>query len=103
MKKITMTIMTTLMLFTFLPTLKAGTGNIPALMDSTKTAESAMENVLISRLNEIHEMDKSNMKSQEKRRLRKEVRSIQSQLDHGGVYISAGAIIITLLLLIILL
>lgn len=49
-------------------------------------------------------MDKSNLNSSDKRILRKEVRSIKQQLKEmsGGVYISAGALIIILLLLIIL-
>ena len=50
-------------------------------------------------------MDKTALKSAEKRELRKEVRSIKKEISNlgGGVYISVGAIIIILLLLIILL
>ncbi len=60
---------------------------------------------LISRLEEIKAMDKSNMSSVEKKALRKEVRSIKQSLREvgGGVYLSVGAIIIIVLLLILLL
>jgi hypothetical protein len=60
---------------------------------------------MISRLKEIKAMDKSDMTSQEKKALRKEVRSIKKSLAelNGGVYLSVGAIIIIVLLLILLL
>lgn len=50
-------------------------------------------------------MDKSDLKSSEKRELRKEVRSIKQQLHEMGgyVYVSAGAVLLIVLLLIILL
>src|SRR5689334_9250182 len=60
---------------------------------------------LIQRLEEIKGMDKSEMTSQEKKSLRKEVRGIHKELKtiSGGVYLSVGAIIIIILLLILLL
>lgn len=60
--------------------------------------------VLESRLNEIKALDRSKMKSAERKSLRKEVKNINYKLHQisGGVYISAGAIIIILLLLLIL-
>jgi hypothetical protein len=50
-------------------------------------------------------MDKANMKSSEKKSMRKEVKSINHKLREigGGVYISAGGLILILILLIILL
>ncbi len=73
-----------------------------------KPAESAeisvaKVKVLELRLNEINVMDKSNLTFADKRNLRKEVRSIKQQLKEigGGIYISAGAIIVIILLLII--
>jgi hypothetical protein len=50
-------------------------------------------------------MDKSNLNSSEKRVLRKEVRSIKKELTAmgNGIYISVGAILIIILLLVILL
>jgi AmiR/NasT family two-component response regulator len=56
---------------------------------------------LLARLEEINAMDKSALSGQEKRALRKEVRATKSQLDsNGGIYISTGAVLIIILLLI---
>lgn len=61
--------------------------------------------VMLDRLEEIKEMDKSNLTRAEKKELRKEVRSIKKELRStgNGVYLSVGAIIIIILLLILLL
>lgn len=61
--------------------------------------------VMLNRLAEIKEMDKSELTSYEKKSLRKEVRAIKTNLkaSGNGVYLSIGAIIIIILLLIILL
>ena len=85
--------------------LKAATETKMATTAVTNLVESEQARLLLNRLNEINSMDKSKMNSPERKQLRKEVRSIKSQLnDLGeGVYISVGAIIIILLLLIILL
>jgi len=70
-----------------------------------KPAEVAEVKVLELRLDEINAMDKSKMTSAEKKTLRKEVKSIKSSLREigGGVYISVGALILILILLIVLL
>lgn len=69
-----------------------------------KSAESAKADALLLRLEEIKAMDKSTLTPAEKRKLRKETRSIKSQLKaiSGGVYLSSGAIILILLLIILL-
>jgi len=79
--------------------------DVPATEVVLNPVDAAKVKVLELRLNEINEMDKSDLKSAEKRELRKEVRSIKKQVSElgGGVYISVGAIIIIILLLIILL
>jgi hypothetical protein len=78
---------------------------------NTETANSLAEskatieaNVLLARLNEIKEMDKSNLSSSDRKELRKEVKSLRTNLKEksGGVYLSVGAIIIIILLLILL-
>ena len=58
---------------------------------------------LLARLDEIKAMDKSSLKPSERRELRKETRSIRHELRQlsGGVYLSAGAVILILVLLII--
>lgn len=73
--------------------------------DKTKIEESAEAKVMLSRLDEIKAMDKSNMTSREKKELRKEVRTLKTNIAQigGGVYLSVGAIIVILLLLILLL
>jgi len=60
---------------------------------------------LMTRLKEIREMDKSNLTSSEKRALRKEVREMKKEVkkNQNGIYLSVGAIIIIVLLLILLL
>jgi hypothetical protein len=67
--------------------------------------ESAEAEVLLNRLKEIDAMDKTALKGSEKRKLRKEVRTINKELKemNGGVYLSVGAVIIIILLLILLL
>ncbi len=60
--------------------------------------------ILIDRLKEIKKMDKSEMTRAEKKELRKEVKTIKTTLrtSYSGVYLSVGAIIIIILLLILL-
>lgn len=70
----------------------------------TNDSDKELANSLIGRLNEINAMDKSELNSSEKKQLRKEVRAIKSSLNQlgEGVYLSVGALIIILLLLILL-
>jgi hypothetical protein len=60
---------------------------------------------LTQRLEEIKMMDKSELTRMEKKNLRKEVRGMKKEMKElkGGVYLSVGAIIIVILLLILLL
>ncbi|HMC01398.1 MAG TPA: hypothetical protein VKN14_10230 [Flavobacteriaceae bacterium] len=61
--------------------------------------------MMVDRVNEIKDMDKSNLTRSEKKELRKELRTIKKDLKKRagkGIYISTGAIIIILLLIIIL-
>jgi len=103
MKKLFIFTMSALMMLS-LTTTELKANNAPTSTPPT-TAEAAEAATLITRLNEIDAMDKSEMKVSEKKALRKEVRSIKGRLNDlgSGVYVSVGAIIIILLLLIILL
>jgi hypothetical protein len=106
MKKFTLYIMTAVLLLTSVSIpLKAADGIVPVSTTATNPAASAEANALLNRLDEINAMDKAGLSRSEKKLLRKEVRSIKSELKtlNGGVYVSVGAIIIILLLLIILL
>jgi len=81
----------------------------PVGNSSTPTEEpvSVRSKELLMRLEEIKAMDVKSMPKSEKRKLRREVKSIEKEMreinDGGGLYISVGAIIIILLLLILLL
>lgn len=70
---------------------------------ATKTEERAEAKGLINRLYEINDMRHSNLTASEKQVLGQEVKDINNRLKDigGGIYISVGAIIIILLLLII--
>ena len=106
MKKLTLGIMMAFMISAFIPVqLKAVTESNTIPLTIPVTTESAEANVLIARLYEIKAMDLKNLKATEKKALRKEVRTIKSDLKAvgGGVYLSVGAIIIVILLLILLL
>lgn len=72
---------------------------------SNKAAEDAKTEVLLNRLKEIKDMDKSNLSRVEKKALRKEVKEIKATMkaSNNGVYLSIGAIIIIILLLILIL
>ena len=62
-------------------------------------------NILVTRLNEIKNIDKSNLTFSEKKILRQEVRDIKGKLKamDGYIYISAGTLLLIIILLIILL
>jgi len=80
---------------------KATPTPIPATAPSLAQTKEAL--VLLNRLETIQAMDIDGMKNADKRALRKEVKAIEKQmkaLQGGGVYISVGAIIIILLLII---
>ena len=77
----------------------------PAATNSATPVENPQAQVLISRLEEIKALDKTELTSSERKALRKEVKSIKKELKtmDQGVYLSVGAIIIIVLLLILLL
>jgi hypothetical protein len=72
-----------------------------------KTTRTEKNNpiALINRLEQIEQLDKSKLSKGEKKILIKEVNAIEKQLKtmDGGVYLSVGAIIIILLLLVLIL
>ncbi len=105
---------TTLSLFFFISPVnlnaKSVTGNVSVGSAHSAQASSAVNKV---RLDEIKSIDTSTLSRLEKRELRKEVRTINHDLKansdsvpvegrNGGIYLSAGGIIIILILLIIL-
>jgi hypothetical protein len=106
MKKIMLCVMVTFMLLAFYPNeSKAATEPTPTSLAIEKPVESARVKVLLLRLDQIKAMDKSNLKSSEKKVLRKEVRAIKQELQTMGpyVYVSVGAAVLIILLIVILL
>ena len=106
MKNLTVSFMMAFLFLTFSPIeMKAITASTIETLDPVKTAEQAQAEVLITRLNDIKEMDKSSLTKGEKRELRQETRAIKKDLRAigQGVYLSVGAIVIIVLLLILLL
>jgi hypothetical protein len=104
MKKIAICLMATCLSLTFLPLQSnAATTEPSSSLVVPKPAEAAEAKTLELRLTEINAMNKSNLKSSDKKNLRKEVKSINHKLREigGGVYISAGTLILILVLLII--
>lgn len=98
--------MATWLSLTFLPLQSKGaTTDKSSSLIVPEPAVSAEAKALLLRLNEIKAMDKSKMKSSEKKNLRAEVRSTKNQLREtsGGIYLSVGAVLLIALLLIVLL
>lgn len=105
MKKTTLYLMMTALSLTIIPnSIIAAEKNPTAIAENSKEVPAEVQ-IQINRLEEIKAMDKSNLNSSEKKELRKEVRTIKTSLraNNNGIYLSVGASIIILLLLIIIL
>jgi hypothetical protein len=109
MKKLTLSVMAAFLMFAIIPAqLSAVTNTTPSSITATRPSDPETEELalaLTTRLDEIKNMDKAGLSPAEKSELRKEVRAIKSELrDIGrGVYLSVGAVIVIVLLLILLL
>lgn len=73
-------------------------------IEKTPTEIPAEVKTMLNRLEEIKSMDKSDLKPDERKELRKEVRDIKKKIrkSGNGIYISSGAIILILIILLIL-
>jgi len=72
----------------------------------TTTEKDARVAAIIKRVEEIKSMDKSNLSRTERKELKKELRSLNKEarvFGRGGIYLSLGAILIIILLLILIL
>jgi hypothetical protein len=105
MKKLMLSLMAAFMLLSVFPVqLQAGNEPRQSLTVPATSPEAIEANVLLSRLDEIHAMDLSALNKAEKKELRQEVRAIKSELKAiQGVYLSVGAILIIILILVLLL
>jgi hypothetical protein len=92
------------MLILFLSLQPATAKNTSVDPVAATTEEKAAVQQMMNRLQEIKAMDKSDLKPAERKALRKEVRGIREKMAEtsGGIYLSAGALIIIIILLIIL-
>jgi hypothetical protein len=104
MKKLIMFSLAAIVMLLFVPEqASAVAGNDPIGDAYTDPPEFGL---MIGRLEEIKDMDVSMLARSEKRELRKEVRDIEKNLNAlngGGLYISVGAVILIVLILILLL
>ena len=106
MKKLTLLIMAFVMLAFFMPvSVQAAAATEPTPTTVVMSAEAIRANELLTRLDEINAVDKSNLSTTEKRELRNETRAIKKELraTSGGVYLSVGAILVIILLIVLLL
>src|ERR1017187_4966826 len=85
----------------------AFSADITSPVAANSSNNDAHASQLLNRLEEIRNMDKSNLTTSEKRAMRKEVKEMKKEVrrDRGvsTIYISLGAVIIIVLLLILLL
>lgn len=76
---------------------------VAAMTPAEKEARVA---AIIKRVEEIKAMDRSKLSSSERKELRKELRSLNKEakiFGRGGIYLSVGAILVIILLLILIL
>ena len=109
MKKFILCLMAIVLSLTLLPLQSSGAAKEePSSLVVTKPpepAESAEAKALVTRLDEIKAMDMSKLKSTDKKEFRKEVRTIKRELKDisGGIYVSAGVLIVVLIILLVIL
>lgn len=87
-----------------LSSVKAAIPENPEMKVKVETMDAATFLALTNRVGEIKAMDFSGMTMAEKKAVRKELKSLKSELKAvTGVYISAGALIVIIILLLLLL
>ena len=104
MKKAACYLMILLLSVSTIPAPVYATEKNPTTISKPPKELPAEVQVMLDRLKTIKAMDKSNLSRTEKRTLRKEVRSINASLrsSGNGIYLSLGAILIIILLIILL-
>lgn len=106
MKNLSILFFAAFVMFTVIPAqLHATTEHLPTSVSAPEPTEAEIADMLNARVIEIYQMDLTSLTRSEKRELRKEVRSIKNELKNldNGIYLSTGAIIIILLILILVL
>lgn len=105
MKKLNLFLMVMALSLCVFPSTMFANEKTPVSIEATAKEVPAAVQLKLDRLDEIKEMDKSDMSRAEKKELRQEVKEIKAELKStgNGVYLSVGAVIIIILLLILLL
>ena len=87
------------------PAITNAATEIPAATAAAKDEDAEVYAKIVSRVAEIQNMDKSNLSAAEKKALKKELKQMKATAEglNSRVYISVGAIIIAILLLILIL
>lgn len=104
MKKLNFFVMIMIVSLSVLPTEMMANEKNPIAIEATSKEVPAEIQLKLDRLEEIKDIDKSDLSRSEKKELRKEVKEIKADLKSSGngLYLSVGAIIIIILLLILL-
>lgn len=107
MKKIQNALIMAIFIATLIMPSQMRANNLPVINSTPieSPIETARAKVLLQRLDQIKSIDKKDISAAEKKALKQETKSIKKELKQisGGVYLSAGTLIIILLILIILL
>ncbi|MDP5172096.1 MAG: hypothetical protein NWR72_17765 [Bacteroidia bacterium] len=103
MKKLPLFVITICLLLSFYPQEIQAAATAPA--SQPISADSTTLEVLTLRLNELKGLDKSEMNAPEKQEIRREVRKTKKEINSigNGVYLSGGAILVIILVLILIL
>jgi len=94
-----------LLLFSLSASAQTSSGPSDLASSSTATAEAPRARQLMDRLETIKSTDRSTLTNHERKDLRKEVKEIRKEMKaaSGGVYLSVGAILLVILVLILIL
>jgi hypothetical protein len=94
-----------IMMSLVLPEMSMAANNHPTPATEQVKVDNPRAQQLVRRLEEIRAVDRSTLTKSERKALRKEVKDIKKEMKgiSGGVYLSVGAIIIVILLLILIL
>ncbi len=104
MKKSTYLLITMVLLLSVFPTGIFASEKTSEIIENPKEIPIEVQ-AMFNRLDEIKTMDKSKLNTIQKKELRKEIKTIKAELrtTNNGIYLSVGAIIIIVLLLILIL
>lgn len=116
MRKLSLGILTAFVFTLLMPSLvNAKTEKTPVTIVATNPATTVDASILVARIEAIRAMDLSTLNASERKELRKELRTIKTDLKksnqrdvvvsngHGGLYLTVGGLLIIILILILIL